>query len=143
MADTWHPALSTDCSVFCTECPVLNTDISVLNTERSAPDADISALDLCARTGRGLLRVRRLAFRAGGRISPCSTRTPCAGHRLPGDQHLARRAGYGLLHARHFALAPVTDCSVLDTWRSAPVTDFSALDALLPVLNTNCSVLNT
>ena len=42
--DTWLSALSTDCSVFCTECPALAADIAASNTLRLVLCPDISGL---------------------------------------------------------------------------------------------------
>jgi len=72
---------------------------------------------LALRTGHELLRARHLAFRP---VCPDASVLSTSRPALPADCSALtalRCASYGLLHAWHLALAPVTNCSVLDTWR--------------------------
>jgi hypothetical protein len=118
---------------------LLRADRSVLSTFRLGVRAGLLHARLRApRTGRELLRARHLAFR----IAPGLLRSRC----------FPPCAACGSLRTHRLALAPGTNCFVLDTWPSAPcpglslrIGPCSLLPALrLPqiaprsTLNTNC-----
>jgi len=164
--------LYTDCSVVDIECPCCPRIAPCSTLQRFVPFADCSALDSwpsapcsdCSGLGvsRPVLSADRSVVQHFTRwwrlaqIAPCLTPAFRTGRELLRARHLAFRVVLGLLRARRFppcaargslrrhrlALAPSTNCFVLDTWPSASCSDCSVLVASRPALPADCSAFN-